>query len=409
MADITPRVPDPSSVDIWVYNEGESDTLISAVGGFNEPSGDITASVLTIKADVLNTSANPLDGILAFGKSQDGPWDFVTGWVQDTQSSYRYNASYSIPDELKNQSELYLRLNKSGTIYISDPITNALADSSSGSSYQVGDTVLYGGIECVIAYDAGSEQSWGRYILCEKHDLNHYEPDSGTGGVDEEYVGKQWGIYNQSDPEADGIGIGTGKDNTDYLIGRYNTNTYLWYYVNQHRTNTGKPWHVPSNDELSILYDNLSQIGNFSTSTLSWYWSSSEYTSQRAWYQYFSTGNQYGTPKYEEHIRVRLVCYATEADLPPKPQTETIEMTCETEGAEIRYTLDGSEPTETSELYSAPIEVAPPATIKARGFKDGMLDSDIAEYVVTVPVDSIGYNGDTIGYNGDEVGYLIGA
>ena len=279
------------------------------------------------------------------------------------------------------------------------------------ADYNVGDTLTYGGIECVIAYDAGSEQSWGRYILCEKHDLNHYEPDSGTGGVDEEYVGKQWGISGNSDSDAGGMEIGTGKDNTDYLIGTYNSNAYLWYYVNQHRTSTGKPWHVPSRNELNALYANKETIGNFTTvSGDVYYWSSTQYSSDSAYSENFSNGAIYNrADKDRTTYRVRLVCYATEADLPPKPQTETIEMSCETEGAEIRYTLDGSEPTETSELYSAPIEVAPPATIKARGFKDGMLDSDIAEYVVTVPVVSIGYNGDTIGYNGDEIGYLIGA
>lgn len=281
------------------------------------------------------------------------------------------------------------------------------------ADYNVGDTLTYGGIECVIAYDAGSEQSWGRYILCEKHDLHNYEVGLGSGGINENYSGKQWGFYGITTNIRDTV-IGTGKDNTDELISQNNDDSdTLWYYVNQHRTNTGKQWHVPSKDELNILYDNNTQIGNFTTTGNAFsYWgylSSSEYSSYRAWYQDFSSGNQSNSAKSASAGRVRLVCYATEADLPPKPQTETIEMTCETEGAEIRYTLDGSEPTETSELYSAPIEVAPPATIKARGFKDGMLDSDIAEYVLTVPVDSIGYNGDTIGYNGDEVGYLIGA
>lgn len=257
----------------------------------------------------------------------------------------------------------------------------------SSGSYNIGDTLTYGGIECVIVYDAGSEQSWGRYILCEKWDLNHYEPDLGTGGVEETYSGKQWGVFSQSDSGANGTAIGTGKDNTDYLIGRYNSDTYLWYYVNQHRTNTSKDWCVPSKDELNVLYENLTQIGNFSTSSnsRSRYWSSSEYSSYHAWIQYFSSGGQgYDNKDYTVN-RVRLVCYATEADLPPKPQPETIEMTCETEGVEIRYTLDGSDPTEESTLYSGQFEVTPPVTIKARGYKEGLLVSDVASYEVEVP------------------------
>ena len=254
--------------------------------------------------------------------------------------------------------------------------------------WSVGDKVVYGGIGCVIAYDAGSEQSWGRYILCEEYDLNHYEPDLGTGGVDEEYTGKPWGVYGHNDPDT-ATAIGTGKANTDYLISRYNSDTYLWYYVNQHRTKTGKSWFVPSKDELNILYENLTQIGNFSVSTNPYYWSSFEYSYGYAWYQIFSSGAQGELSKSYAVVRVRCVAYATEADLPPKPQTETIEMTCETEGAEIRYTLNGSEPTKESTLYSGQFEVTPPVTIKARGYKEGLLASDVASYEVEVPAPTV--------------------
>ena len=68
------------------------------------------------------------------------------------------------------------------------------------------------------------------------------------------------------------------------------------------------------------------------------------------------------------------------------PQPETIEMTCKTEGVEIRYTLDGSDPTEESTLYSGQFEVTPPVTIKARGYKEGLLTSDVASYEVKAPV-----------------------
>lgn len=66
-------------------------------------------------------------------------------------------------------------------------------------------------------------------------------------------------------------------------------------------------------------------------------------------------------------------------------QTTPIEITCETEGADIRYTLDGSDPTEESTLYSGQFEVTPPVTIKARGYKEGMLASDVASYEVEAP------------------------
>lgn len=235
---------------------------------------------------------------------------------------------------------------------------------------QVGDVVTYGGIECVVVYDAGSQQSWGRYILCEKWDLNHYEPDLGTGGVEESYSGKQWGIYGQDDSGANGTAIGTGKDNTDYLIGRYNSDTYLWYYVNQHRTKTNKDWCVPSTDELNILYENRTQIGNFFTSRNPYYWSSSEYSSDGAWGQYIVDGSQVTDAKNITHFRVRLVTYVDDL--------RNITITCATDGASIHYTLDGNNPTEESVLYSGPIEVAPSTVVKAKAYKDGMMPSETA-------------------------------
>lgn len=46
-----------------------------------------------------------------------------------------------------------------------------------------------------------------------------------------------------------------------------------------------------------------------------------------------------------------------------------------TENAEIRYTLDGKEPTEESALYSTPIELTASTTIKARAYKNGFSPS----------------------------------
>ena len=36
-------------------------------------------------------------------------------------------------------------------------------------AYSVGDTVTLDGIESLIVYDAGSEQSWGRYLCVDKN------------------------------------------------------------------------------------------------------------------------------------------------------------------------------------------------------------------------------------------------
>jgi hypothetical protein len=56
----------------------------------------------------------------------------------------------------------------------------------------------------------------------------------------------------------------------------------------------------------------------------------------------------------------------------------------ETEGAVIRYTVDGSEPTEYSQIYSSPIALAADTTIKAKAFKEGMEPSATSEFLFTV-------------------------
>ncbi len=62
----------------------------------------------------------------------------------------------------------------------------------------------------------------------------------------------------------------------------------------------------------------------------------------------------------------------------------SVTMNCETEGAEIRYTTDGTEPTAESTLYSAPVEVWEATTFKAVGVKDGEL-SNVATFTANPP------------------------
>ena len=62
---------------------------------------------------------------------------------------------------------------------------------------------------------------------------------------------------------------------------------------------------------------------------------------------------------------------------------------CETEGAEIHYTLDGTDPTETSTLYSTPVTLTATTTVKAKAFKTDWFASEIATAVYTVVYDPI--------------------
>ena len=53
----------------------------------------------------------------------------------------------------------------------------------------------------------------------------------------------------------------------------------------------------------------------------------------------------------------------------------SVDLATTTAGAEIRYTLDGSEPTETSALYAVSVPVDRSLTLRAKGFKEGAAPS----------------------------------
>jgi hypothetical protein len=67
----------------------------------------------------------------------------------------------------------------------------------------------------------------------------------------------------------------------------------------------------------------------------------------------------------------------------------SVSMTCATPGASIRYTLDGTEPSQAGGvLYGSPFSVSTPLTIKAAAFKNGMRDSKTSSvsYTFDIPV-----------------------
>ena len=60
-------------------------------------------------------------------------------------------------------------------------------------------------------------------------------------------------------------------------------------------------------------------------------------------------------------------------------------ITCPTDGAVIRYTTDGTEPTETSTVYTAPVTISTTTTLKAKAWKTGMEASLMASATYNFP------------------------
>jgi len=74
--------------------------------------------------------------------------------------------------------------------------------------------------------------------------------------------------------------------------------------------------------------------------------------------------------------------------------SDDVAISCATEGATIRYTMDGSDPDETSAVYDGPVAIAADTTFKARAYKDGMNPSALAEAVYVYDVSQDGAIGD---------------
>ncbi len=66
-------------------------------------------------------------------------------------------------------------------------------------------------------------------------------------------------------------------------------------------------------------------------------------------------------------------------------EAQSVEISCETEGATIYYTTDGADPTTESTEYTAPISISTTTTLKAIAVKDGMDNSAVATATYTFP------------------------
>jgi hypothetical protein len=62
----------------------------------------------------------------------------------------------------------------------------------------------------------------------------------------------------------------------------------------------------------------------------------------------------------------------------------TVTLASSTAGAEIRYTLDGSAPGTSDQLYQGPIRIEGPAVLRARVYKDGFTRSVIAQQTYVI-------------------------
>ena len=92
-------------------------------------------------------------------------------------------------------------------------------------------------------------------------------------------------------------------------------------------------------------------------------------------------GDRFGSPTAVGVYEVGLQTVALPVATPPPglyAEPVTVSLATTTPGASIRFTTDGSDPTETSALYTGPLGVATATDLAARAFKPGWSPSPVA-------------------------------
>ena len=189
------------------------------------------------------------------------------------------------------------------------PGGRASATCSAGTSCQVGDIGPAGG---VVFYDAGSKQSWGRWLeaspaSCQtsgKVWRNAAANKKGTKQLPLLYPEWKTAAKNRVLSKA----IGMGMKNTELIWKQHKTLAAVAPtaagYAGGLVCGGKDDWFLPSKDELDALYNVLALTDNDLTGsnsfgfTRGFYWTSSEYNNETAWTQLWVDGQQFDREKW---------------------------------------------------------------------------------------------------------------
>ena len=126
--------------------------------------------------------------------------------------------------------------------------------------------------------------------------------DGNGGGLiaaDSDQSSAQWGCYEQSIGGTSSA-VGTGAANTTAIVSGCSEAFIAGWFCADLTLGGYTDWFLPSKDELNQMYINKTTLEGVSgfTAFSDYYWSSTEYDNDFAWFQYFSFGGQYVTEKY---------------------------------------------------------------------------------------------------------------
>lgn len=192
--------------------------------------------------------------------------------------------SYTVSITLNNNQNYYWRVRQKDDNGVWSDWSDVNSFDLYSIDYAVGDIGPTGGYIFYVD-SSGSYDGW-RYLEVAPEDISEM---------------KLWGTYDISVSGADGTAVGTGAQNTlDIIAGDYSTTNAAHACADYSLTvddTMYDDWFLPSKDELDFMYVNLklNGLGGFQSS---FYCSSSEFNSYKAWIQDFSSGLQY-TPYLE--------------------------------------------------------------------------------------------------------------
>ena len=114
-----------------------------------------------------------------------------------------------------------------------------------------------------------------------------------------------WGCY-KTPVSGTSTAIGSGSNNTTLITNACTGNTMIASNVCYNLSLSGySDWFLPSSDELNQMYLLKNIIGGFDI--YSNYWSSSQYTPECAWMQYFLNGTQSNLGDKNQLYKVRPI------------------------------------------------------------------------------------------------------
>ncbi|MDF1699075.1 MAG: DUF1566 domain-containing protein [Saprospiraceae bacterium] len=138
--------------------------------------------------------------------------------------------------------------------------------------------------------------------------ITYLNTSTGAGLVaapSDQSIGAEWGCYGDNIGGTNN-GIGTGQANTTLIVDGCAESGIAAKLCDDLVIGMYDDWFLPSKDELNEMYINLEANG-FGGFSSTFYWSSTEYSNNWAWWQSFSNGNQAYYFKYENIGNIRAV------------------------------------------------------------------------------------------------------